>query len=80
MKRAACLALLLLLPACVDFHPVPIRTDPNEEAQARMEEQNAQAQMNAFIAAHPEFDAETRRQLRAGEISRQDAIEKSRKR
>ena len=79
MKRFF-LPILLVLTACADFRPVPIRTDPNEEAQARMEEQNAEAQMNAFIAAHPEFDAETRRQLRAGDISRQEALEKVRKR
>jgi hypothetical protein len=64
----------LLAGGCAPFHPVPMNSDPATEAQMRMEQKNADADLEAFIADHPELDRQTKKELRAGTINRREAL------
>ena len=79
MKRGFPVLAVLALSGCITFSPKPvhINSDPNQESLERLEEKNAQDNLSAFIIDHPEFDDQTKKDLRDGTISRKDAIERA---
>jgi hypothetical protein len=74
MVRRRFLPLLLAVAACAPFRPVPMNSDPNAEARERMEQRNDDASLEAFIAAHPALDSQTKKELRAGRINPREAL------
>ncbi|MBV9080412.1 MAG: hypothetical protein JO102_04750 [Elusimicrobia bacterium] len=80
MKPAATFLLFCLpLSACgsaVSFHPVTLNSDPNQETLQRWDDQAEEQRVSAFIADHPELDAQTKKELRDGTISRHEALER----
>ncbi len=65
---------LLGVAACVSFHPVQMDSDPNQLQQKQQDEKIDGANLEAFIAAHPELDSQTKKELRAGVIDRKEAL------
>lgn len=76
MKRAFLPIIVLALSACGTIQPIHINSDPNQESLERLEDRTEQNNVDAFIADHPELDAETRKGLRDGTISRHEALER----
>jgi len=70
---------LLVTTACVRLHPIAIDSDPNQERLERLQEKTEQENIEVFIAEHPNLDDDTRRELREGTISRNEALKRSQK-
>jgi hypothetical protein len=75
MKNLVLIALVLPLTACVAIKPVKIHSDPNQERLERTEEKVERDNIEAFIAEHPELDADMRKALREGTLSRAAALD-----
>jgi hypothetical protein len=73
-------SLALVLAACGPVRPIRVNSDPNQEALDRLHDQVERDDVEAFIAAHPELDARTKRELRDGTISRREAAERMKRR
>ena len=71
--RGAALAMLLAA-GCVTARAVHISSDPNQDALDRLEEKNESANVEAFIAQHPELSEGTRKALRDGTLSRHEVL------
>lgn len=63
-----------LIAGCVTARPVHINSDPNQAALDRLEEKNEQANIEAFIAEHPELREGTKEALRDGTLSRHEVL------
>ena len=64
----------LALAACgTTLRPIRINSDPNQEALDRMHDAQEADNVEAFIAAHPDLDTLSKRQLRDGTLSRSEA-------
>ncbi len=72
--------VMLVLSACVKVAPIQINSDPNLERLERAQEDMEKDNVEAFIAEHPELDAETKKALRDGTMSRSAAEEKLKRR
>lgn len=79
MSRLCATFLTLALMSC--GHPLPIRinSDPNQEALDRLHDQTEADDVEIFIHIHPELDAQTRRDLRDGTVSRRTVAERLRR-
>jgi len=71
--------LLIILPCtlaigCGAPKPMRINSDPNQERQERVQDRVEGDNIDAFLSEHPELDAETKKALREGTMSRTDAL------
>jgi hypothetical protein len=77
MRFVVGILILALAYGCVTWKPATIySTDPSHAAQQRLEDQTNKSNVEAFIAAHPELDAETKRELRDGTITPAEALKR----
>jgi hypothetical protein len=76
LSRGRFLLLLLSHPfsGCVGWQPVQIsNSDPNLAAQQRDERAFDADNVQAFIASHPDLDADTKKELRDGSLTVHEA-------
>ena len=62
---------------CISWKPATIySSDPNQAAQQRLQDKNDKSNVEAFIAAHPELDPLTKKELRDGTITPAEALKR----
>lgn len=74
----AFLITILALTACVELKPRSVRvdSDPNVQNAENRREKIEESSIDAFISEHPGLDAQTKKDLKDGTISRPAALEK----
>ena len=73
-------ALLFLQTGCaIGVKTVRMDLDPREEKREKWRESDEQANVEAFITAHPDLTPAMKRDLRSGVLSRHAALEQLKK-
>ena len=73
--------MLFCVAGCVTWQAADITSsDPGLAAQQRAEAKTDSDNVQAFIVDHPELDAETKKELRSGDITVHEALERLKQR